>query len=284
MKSPLLIIVAILLIVTMACTITLPISFNTVKTGPVQTLNINEPVPSGPAPVALNLGMGAGTLTVTGGGSGLVDGTVKYNVPDWKPTITSTDNSVSIKVDTQITKELPNDKVVNDWNLKLGNVPMDLTIDAGAYNGTVDLSGVPLTNLSISDGASSAKVLFSSPNPEKMKRLSYKTGASLVDMEGLANANFSEMRFDGGAGSYTLEFSGQLQQSANVIVTSGVSNITLIVPVGTPSRITLAGSLNNVVAQGTFTIDGKVYETAGEGPALDITVETSVGSLTLISK
>jgi hypothetical protein len=228
--------------------------------------------------------MGAGTLQIAGGGSGLVEGSVRYNVADWKPVVTRQNDGVSIKIDTQLTKSIPSNNVINDWNLKLGNTPMDFTLEAGAYSGTVDLSGVPLTNLSISDGASSAKVLFNTPNPVKMTNLSYKTGASTVELDGLANANFSDMTFDGGAGSYTFDFSGNLQQQANVLITAGVSNVTINVPANSNSQVTITGALNDVNADGTFNVDGKIYKTEGSGPLLNITVDMSVGSLDLNSK
>jgi hypothetical protein len=283
MKSPIWIALIVLIVTSLACSISLPI--DTAKTGATQTFNINEPAPgSSTTSTKLDIAMGAGTLQVAGGSAGLVEGTVRYNVAEWKPVVVRQNDGVSIKVDTQLTKSIPSNKVINDWNLKLGNTPMDLTLEAGAYSGTVDLSGVPLTNLSISDGASSAKVLFNTLNPVKMTNLSYKTGASTVELDGLANANFSEMTFDGGAGSYTLDFSGNLQQESNVLITAGVSNVTINVPASSNSRITITGALNDVNADGTFTIDGKIYKTAGSGPLLNITVDMSVGSLNLVSK
>jgi hypothetical protein len=283
MKSPIWIALIVFMVTALACSISLPV--DTAKTGETQTLNINEPAPTNSAaPAKLNVAMGAGTLQVTGGGAGLVEGAVRYNVADWKPVVTRQSDGASIKVDAQLTKSIPSNNVINDWNLKLGNTPMDFTLQAGAYSGTVDLSGIPLTNLSITDGASSTKVLFNTPNPVKMTNLSYKTGASTVELDGLANANFSEMTFDGGAGSYTLDFSGNLQQQANVLITAGVSNVTINVPANSNSRITITGALNDINADGTFTIDGKIYKTEGSGPQLNITVDMSVGSLALVSK
>ena len=283
MKSPIGIALIVFMVTTLACTISLPV--NTAQTGEIQTLNINEPAPtdhSGPA--ELNVAMGAGTLQITGGANGLVEGSVRYNVPDWQPEVTRQSNGSTIGVNTQFTKSIPNNNVINDWNLKLGDIPMDFTLKAGAYSGTVDLSGVPLTNLSISDGASSAKVLFNIPNPVKMTNLSYKTGASTVELDGLANANFTDMTFNGGAGSYTLDFSGNLQQPANVLITAGVSNVTIDLPANSNSQVTITGALNDINADGTFNIDGKIYRTSGNGPLLNITVDMSVGSLDLVSK
>ena len=283
MKSPIWIVLSIFIIATLACSISLPV--DTAKTGETQTFNINEPAPTDSSGSAkLNVTMGAGTLQIAGGGAGLVEGSVRYNVAEWKPVVTRQSDGATIKIDTQLTKSIPNNNVINDWNLKLGNVPMDFTLKAGAYSGTLDLSGIPLTNLNISDGASSAKVLFNSPNPVKMNNFSYKTGASTVELDGLANANFTDMTFDGGAGSYTLDFSGNLQQQSNVLVTAGVSNVTINLPANSNSQVTITGALNDVNATGTFNIDGKIYRTGGSGQLLNITVDMSVGSLDLVNK
>ena len=51
-------------------------------------------------------------------------------------------------------------------------------------------------------------------------------------MTGLANANFSTMIFSSGAGDYTLDFSGDLQRDATVTITTGLSNLKLVVPKG----------------------------------------------------
>jgi hypothetical protein len=43
-----------------------------------------------------------------------------------------------------------------------------------------------------------------------MSILSYKTGASDVSLKGLGNANVDQVSFDGGVGSYELDFTGDL--------------------------------------------------------------------------
>jgi hypothetical protein len=148
----------------------------------------------------------------------------------------------------------------------------------------MDFSGVPLTQLSIRDGASKNVIQFNAPNPSKMTRLEYFTGASNVEMSGLANANFDEMRFEGGAGSFKLDFSGALQRAGHVQIVGGVNDIQLTIPKGMPVTINLTGSLSNVNTDGTWTVHNKTYTTDGSGPQLTIDVENGVGNLDLIQK
>jgi hypothetical protein len=157
-------------------------------------------------------------------------------------------------------------------------------VNAGAYEGSLALGGVPLRRLEINDGASHATVSFDAPNPETMERLAYKTGASSVTLTGLANANFEEMSFDGGAGEFELDFSGELQRDATVRVVAGLSETRIIVPAGTHARVEVTGGLHDVDTQGSWSASGDTYETGSSGSLLTITVDLGAGSLKLISQ
>ena len=63
-----------------------------------------------------------------------------------------------------------------------------------------------------------------------MNLFRYETGASLVTLTGLANANFSLFEFSGGAGNYTLDFSGELNRDATVSITTGLGNLRIVIP------------------------------------------------------
>jgi hypothetical protein len=281
MKRGLTITLAALMAASLACNIN--VNVPRVNTGPTQTLAISEAAPEGSRGADVQVTMGAGTLTLDPGAQGLVEGQVQYNVADWKPTVTHTGNSVAITQGQPNNLALPlnGNNLVNDWTLKLGNVPMTLTVDAGAYEGTLNLGGVPLTNLTIQDGASKAKVVFATPNPQTMSTLTYDTGASNVDLEQLANANAQAIDFKGGAGSYQLDFSGKLQRDLAVSVASGVSSVRLVVPAGVAATVNVSGGLNNVSATGNWTHTGDSYTQTGSGPKVTITVDMGVGNLNI---
>jgi hypothetical protein len=146
-----------------------------------------------------------------------------------------------------------------------------------------------LQGLTVKDGAAKVRVSFNSPNPGQMERLQYETGASTVTLIGLADANFKTMDFKGGAGSYTLDFSGQLRTDATVRAKAGVGTMRIVVPAQTAARVTVEASLTDVSVEGSWTANGKTYSTpaaAGDQQAkvLNIVVDVSVGSLKLITK
>lgn len=259
--------------------ISLPI---TVTTGPTMTDEISVLPPDSSKPVALTLAFGAGTLSLSPGSNALVSGTATYNIPDFKPDVTVTGSSVRVEQGNYKLTGIPDfSKIKNEWELKLGSAPMDLTIEAGAYKAEYELGGLALTNLTVKDGASAVKLTFSAPNKAEMGMLRYETGASNVTLSGLANANFAMLKFNSGAGNYTLDFSGGLMRDASVSVETGVSNMTLVIPAGVPVQLTVESGLSNVNIPEGWAKNGNVYTQTGSGPALTIIVEIGAGNLTI---
>ncbi len=272
--------IALLALPSLACSITFNLP-DTVDTTTTRTMDIAADVPVSGQPTELSIEMGSGELEISGGGAGLVDGSVRYNVEKWQPAVTTDGSRVEIIQGSEGSIDIPDRNVINEWNLHLGNTPIDLQIKAGAYQGTLDLSGVPITNLRVSDGASRATVKFDSLNPARMEQLTYKTGASQVDLEGLGNANATKILFEGGAGSYTLDFSGDLQQDLSVRLSAGISNVRINVPENARVRVEIGGGLSNVSVGGTWTTNGDVYERNGSGPLIDIKIDMGLGNLEL---
>lgn len=229
----------------------------------------------------LTLSFGAGTLKLSSGeGSNLVDGTAVYNFDQLKPEIVKDGNNVEIK--NENFKNLVNPKdIVNEWDLKLGKSPIDLTINAGAYNGTYELGGLSLTNLTVKDGASNVDLTFSEPNQTEMSILRYETGASDVKLAGLANANFSTLLFNGGAGSYTLDFSGKLTRDGVVKIEAGAGDVQLVIPKDMNAKVTMEGALVSVNHSSGWTENGSEYTQKGTGPELTIIVKMAAGNLTI---
>ena len=100
--------------------------------GPDMTDQITVPAPSSGA-ARLTISFGAGKLSLSPGAGGLVEGTAVYNLKDLKPEIITTGNSVEIRQGSFKSFTYPGN-LKNEWNLRLGSTPMDLTIKAGAYD------------------------------------------------------------------------------------------------------------------------------------------------------
>lgn len=246
------------------------------------TDRVHAPVPpSGKA--RLTLAFGAGELNLSAGAKdALVEGTATYNYSKIKPVIKTDGDSVRIQSGEGSFNAFPNfSNLTNRWDFKLGSAPTDLTIEAGAYTGEFEFGGLALTGLTVKDGASTVNLSFTSPNKAEMSILRYETGASTVKMTGLANANFSTLIFNGGAGDYTLDFSGELTRSATATLDAGLCNIILVIPEGVHAVVTVESGAANVNAGSGWTQSGGVYTQQGEGPTLTILINIGAGNLTL---
>ena len=228
----------------------------------------------------LTISFGAGILTLSPGAENLVDGTAVYNVDDLKPQIQKNGGSVEIRQGDF--KSLPLfEDMKNEWDLKLGDTPLDLTVEAGAYEGNLELGGLALKTLTVKDGASHVDLSFTEPNQAEMSVLRYETGASDIKLTGLANANFSTLAFSGGAGNFTLDFSGELQRDAVVTVESGLGNLSLLVPEDVNAVVTVESTAVNINHGSGWAQNGQKYTQRGSGPGLTIVVKMAAGNLVI---
>ncbi len=280
MFHKLFIFIAILALATMACGFNIDLP-QKAQPGPEVVDEINIDYPDAEE-TNLKLSFGAGDLLLSPGASNLVEGTATYNYPDIKPEVITDGANVEVKMGNIGVNFIPSmDGLKNKWDFKLGNQPMNLVVESGAYDGTFEFGGLSLTNLTIKDGAANVELAFSEPNPAAMSVFSYSTGASDVKMEGLANANFSIFDFSAGAGDYTLDFSGALHRDASIKVESGFSNVMIIVPEGVNAVVTVESGVSNVSAGSGWSQSGDTYKQKGEGPTLTFVIEMGAGNLTL---
>lgn len=250
-----------------------------VEPGPDVEESITVPA-SGSDETRLTISFGAGVLNLSPGADDLVDGTVVYNIPQLKPEIISDGDRVEIR-QGDFNDLINFNDIKNRWDLQLGDAPIDLNINAGAYQGDFELGGLSLTSLTVKDGASNVELSFSEPNQTSMSVLRYETGASSVTLNGLANANFSTLIFSGGVGDYELDFSGDLTEAGTVDISAGAGDVQLIVPKDLNARVTVESALVNVNLSSNWSQSGNDYTQSGEGPLLTIIIKMAAGNLTI---
>ncbi|MCJ7511704.1 MAG: toast rack family protein [Anaerolineales bacterium] len=275
-----------LAVASLACSLTVPIPPSDIKVGPTETRDLRiEPVGAPGDTAQVELGMGAGELVLRpGAGDALISGTATFNISDFEPQVEIDGTRVAVNQgDLQLVgiPDLRGEEIINRWDLRLGKQPIALRVNAGAYKADLDLGGISLVGLNVSDGAASVQLTFSTPNPVSMDTLRYTTGASNVRLDGLGNANFSDMRFEAGAGNYILDFGGELRQDAEVRIDTGLSSLRIIVPKGVPARAEVRGELSEVKAEGEWTGSGTAFAHPGEGSMLTIIINSSLGSVRL---
>ncbi len=251
--------------------------------GSTRTDIIDVATPSGSGPFRLELSMGAGTLKLNpGAGVRIVQGTVTYNVDEFQPNVTTSDHMVRIEQGKATVHSITTN-IKNDWDLKLGDAPMELKLSVGAARGNLELGGLSLTGLVVEQGASDFTVTFNQPNRTPLERFSYDSGAARSIISGLANLDAKTMEFRGGAGQLKLNFDGSLQRDLQVNISAAAGSVVLTVPRGTAASASVAGMLASTSPSGGWTRSGSGYRLEGSGPTITFNVSMSVGSLQLRS-
>jgi hypothetical protein len=269
------------IIVLAGCNITI----NPVSTGALHTDRVDVPRPASSAQgYVVELDPGAASVSVNTGGSELVNGTVEYNVDQWKPSVVTSDNrSVISQKDFN---GIPPVNSVNRWALNFGEgVPMTLTVNAGAVHGEWELGGLSLRAIHWKQGAADTTLRFSRPNPEQMNDFSIDTGASNLSVEGLSNLNVAEGRINIGAGTLLLRFNGTLSRDLTINLEGGAAAVT-IDPGANAVQVVMEKKLATV-AGGQWS----QYEDTYNSPAWDaasghkVTVKVNMGaaSVNLVS-
>jgi len=275
---------AAVLLVLSCTTIRLP-KMSKIVTGPTQTKQIEVPMPDGGDVQHVEIAMGAGQLEIQPGAETfLVDGEIRYNVEELAPEVTTSNGKTSIRQGK--VEGIPDleGTIENQWDLRLGHSPMALTLNVGAAAADVELGGLALARVTVTQGASDFSLAFSEANSAEMEALGITAGASRMVVSGLGNANAAEIAFKGGAGSYTFRFDGELRQDVKVSIDAGLGQVVVIVPAGVPATVTFEGAVANVEAVHDWARTDEGFAVAGTGFGITFKIKLGVGGLELRNK
>lgn len=143
-----------------------------------------------------------------------------------------------LSMDTEIEDHIRDGDIENDWDVTLSTrYPGELSLDMGACDASMDLGGIPLVDARLEIGAASGEIDFSKPNPSRMKDFAIKIGASSLTVDHLGNANFEQLKFEGGVASCELDFSGEYHGESIAYIEVGLGSADITVPRGLPIRI-----------------------------------------------
>lgn len=189
----------------------------------------------------VSIKFGAGKLDLTSGQEDVFEGNFQYDKSILKPNIQYEilGESGILTLSQSIKKDLDLPfPYKNRWNLKLpSGIPLQLYINTATYSGDIDLTNLQIENFYLNSGASQTNIVFNQRNFIDLKNVNIKTGASTINILGLANANFDKMNFTGGAGSYTFDFSGDLTKKSKVNINVGAAKIVLKIPSAIGTKI-----------------------------------------------
>lgn len=136
--------------------------------------------------VQVNVEMGLGELTLNGGASNLMDADFTYNIAEWKPVVTYDVNGsrgrLTVAQPSYEFNGIPDDSVTYNWDMRLNDaVPLNLDIDLGVGENTLNLSGLNLTEFDVTTGV----------------------GETTIDLSGDWDASFN-VSIKGGVGDTTI--------------------------------------------------------------------------------
>ncbi len=135
-------------------------------------------------------------------------------------------------------RKLDFDTEDNRWDIELSSMyDTELLIDLGACEADIELGDIPLKMIDMNLGAVEGSISFSKPNPAIADKITIDAGATDLEMKNLGNANFRRMKFDGGVGSFKLDFSGDYKLKSRVSISIGIGEATIYIPAGLPVRI-----------------------------------------------
>jgi hypothetical protein len=128
--------------------------FRPERPGPMETLPVS--VPLGTAERSkLELNLAAGELNLTGGASGLLEGSLDYNVPSWKPEVRTSvvGSSTDIVIKHPERHGIPGGGHIR-WDLRVSDkVLLDVAIHAGAGKQRIELGDAKLRSVEVNIGA-----------------------------------------------------------------------------------------------------------------------------------
>ncbi len=97
----------------------------------------------------------------------------------------------------------------------------------------------------------------------------------------LSNLEISGLRMNLGAGNVEADLSGDYRSNVDAHITGGLGNLTLKLGDRMSTRVTVTGGLGKVTAHGLST-DGEAYTNGIQSLyALDVTIESGMGEITL---
>ena len=173
---------------------------------------------------------------------------------------------------------------VADLDLALGGSgPLAIDVRAGAAASVLDLSGLPITSLYVSSGASDTRVRFDQPNPVRMKSLTLSTGAASIVADRLGNANAEEIVVRSAVGEIELDFSGSWQNDTELRAEVTLGALTIRVPADIGVHVTTSRVLASFSHNGLSSRDGAYVSANWDSAAhkLRIYAQTVVGFLTV---
>jgi hypothetical protein len=173
------------------------------------------------------------------------------------------------------------------WTLRLTDaVPISLDLELGVGSGRFDLGGLQIKDFNLSTGASDVSLSFDEVNTATIEDINIESGVGSFAASHLGNAKFKRLRYQGGVGSCTLNFEGELDAEVDVDAEVGLGMLTIVVPDEVGARVLYDKSLlSHIDLDRDFSASGEdEYVTENYESAqgrMNIRISSSMGNITV---
>ncbi|QTD39933.1 toast rack family protein [Sporosarcina sp. Te-1] len=189
----------------------------------------------------VDLDFGAGELLVSGGSDEWMNGKFLHNSSKHAPQISYKEKRgtgfLDIKQRSRVTFGFTKRKFENDWNIQLTDkIPLDLDIDMGVSDTTLDLKGLQLNKLTIDSGVSDSTIDLSGDWKESFPAnidigvgdstllLPKQTGVRLSISRGIANVDLKDF-ISKGNGIYVNEAFDKADVIIDITMNIGIGDV-----------------------------------------------------------
>lgn len=176
----------------------------------------------------------------------------------------------------------------NEWLLFFSDeVPLTLAFELGMADADLDFTGLQVQRLHVESGMAKTRLAFDTPNPVVMEHLRVDAGMARFHGQHLGNARFEHFAFEGGAGSFELDFSGgPLPAGARADLKVGMAALNVALPENTPVVLHAPESwLARVEIPNDYVKRGKGLwhseHVRDEAAAFVVNIEAGMGKVTL---
>ena len=174
----------------------------------------------------------------------------------------------------------------NDFVLMLSpEIPLNLDMEFGVIKGVLELGALKVEEAKFEIGVSKGAISFEKPNLSTLRLYRIEGGIGKLRVEKIGNANVEQFEFDGGVGSYDLDFSGEYHQNTHGKITIGMGSVVLRIPRKLGTRLKIEKSfltscqIDKIYKEGDFYYNDNWEKTEF---GLDLDIETNIGKLEII--
>lgn len=240
---------------------------------------------SGEQSLRAEIQYGAGTMEVTPAAAGtMYHAVLRYDNNQYTPSVHYADGVLRVGIDGEMHGSRHIHTRANRLDLQLGpGVPLDLDVQYGAGEGTLELGGLNVHSATIQTGASKTYLRFSTPTQGTCDELHISAGAAKMEVTGLGNLSPRKLTVEGGAQEVKLDFSGSWRGDTEAFLKMGVGKLALDIPRDVGVRLRKQSLLAHLEAP-NMTKNGDTFVSQGYQTTkrhLDINIDAAFGAIRL---